>query len=1003
MRAQAALILLVWLLLPVSGAVLRGEGTPPGTPEAKPGETAAGAVALSPEARTLLAAFKPSRPVRVEAFVSPEVPGPCVAVRAALLATLRGIQAAAGEKVRVFIHETEWLSDEAARAEELYGIKPWAMTTPTRTGSRTDNIYLSVAVRSPAGLVRLPLLAPGTSPEYELVRTICASAGPRKRIGVVRTDANLFGDAKAGSPRWPLVDELEAQYEVASVDASQPIKERYDVLLAVQPSTLPPEAMDHLVEAVRAGQPTAIFEDPCPRLAPEIAATSQPRTPPGGANPMMTMTAAKPLPKGEVQRLWDLLGIECPPDVVVWQDYNPYARIDLFREQKEFVFVGKGSGAAEPFDRENPITRGLQNALFPYPGAIAHLRSSPLKFAALARTGNRTGTARYSDLFTPSPFGPPKLNPDPRLRVTKETYVLAAEVRGKPEPDQPEVHAVVVADVDMLAPTLFALREQGMTAELGINFDFDNVPLVLNAVDVLSGDTRFLELRRRAAIRPPDTRTAAEIERDEKLADARARIQKEYNEALAREQEALDKQLRDLQDRKDLSQAEKAAQIGILAHEGQRRTKSAIAQLEKRRDEELRRLERRPARPGAVQVREPADAPGTRLGLEEFDPAAVARLEFLSGDETSSKPLPFEVALTGEGWVLASHDDYPVGNRGRVRAVADALARLTIAAVAEEAAKDFGRYGLVEPDSPSYAADTARGTRVTLRSKDGRLLLALIVGHEVPDKPGTRYVRRPYEDAVYTAALPRDLLSTRLADWHEKNPLQIDAGDVQRVEIDDYSVDLGKSSLDQRGQMTIERRTGGKPGWALVKDMVQTRGGLKPAGAEDSGQVNAAAIDAMLAALADLKLADVAPKPPDLAAGLKAGKLPLDNREAITAMAQRGFFAARLADRVQLISVEGELRLAVVDGVEVLLRFGTASPQGRFLFVTAEFREAAVPKSEKAEDREAAVDRGKKRAAELSERFAGWYYVIPDEVYRKIRLGRGDIVTKAAPAPKPVK
>ncbi len=1001
MRAHAALILMVWLLLPVSGAVLRGEGAPPGKPDAKPGETAAGADALSPEARELLAAFKPTRAVRVEAFVSPEVPEPCVAVRAALLATLRGIQAAAGDKVRVFIHETEWLSDEAARAEELYGIKPRAMTTSTRTGSRTDNIYLSVAVRSPAGLVRLPLLAPGMSPEYELVRTIFASAGPRKRIGVVRTDANLFGDAKSGSLRWPLVDELEAQYEVVGVNAGSPIKERYDVLLAVQPSTLPPEAMDHLVEAVRAGQPTAIFEDPCPRLAPEIAATSQPRTPPGGANPMM-MTAPKPLPKGEVRRLWNLLGIECSADVVVWQDYNPYPRIDLFREEKAFVFVGKGSGAAGPFDQENPITRGLQNALFPYPGAIAHLGSSPLQFTALAQTGKRTGTARYSDLVTASPFGPPRMNPNPKLRVTKETYVLAAEVRGKPKPDQPEVHAVVVADVDMLSPTLFALRDRGETAELGIKFDFDNVPFVLSAVDVLSGDTRFLELRRRAAIRPPDTRTAAEIERDEKLADARARIQKEYDEAVARERDALDKQLRELQGRKDLSDAEKAAQIGILAQEGQRRGEAAIERIEKRRDEDLRRLERRPAGPGVVQVREPADAPGTRVGLEEFDPAAVARLEFLSGDETSSKPLPFEVALTGAGWVLASHDDYPVGDRGRVRAVADALARLTIAAVAEEAAKDFGRYGVVEPDSPSYAADTARGTRVTLRSKDGRLLFALIVGREAPDKPGTRYVRRPYEEAVYTAALPGDLLSTRLADWHEKNPLQIDAGDVQRVEIDDYSVDLAKSSLDQRGQMTIERRTGGKPGWALAKDMVQTREGLKPAGAEDSGEINAAAIDAMLAALAHLKLADVAPKPPDLAAGLKAGKLPLDNREAITSLAERGFFPARLADRVQLVSAEGELRLAVGEGVEILLRFGTAAQQGRFLLVTAEFREAAIPKPEKAEDREAAVDRGKTRAAALNERFAGWYYVVPDEVYRKIRLGRGDIVKKTAPTPKPV-
>ncbi len=36
----------------------------------------------------------------------------------------------------------------------------------------------------------------------------------------------------------------------------------------------------------------------------------------------------------------------------------------------------------------------------------------------------------------------------------------------------------------------------------------------------------------------------------------------------------------------------------------------------------------------------------------------------------------------------------------------------------------------------------------------------------------------------------------------------------------------------------------------------------------------------------------------------------------------------------------------------------------------------------------------KERVQQLNERFAEWYYVISDEVYRKIHLGRGDIVRK---------
>ena len=40
--------------------------------------------------------------------------------------------------------------------------------------------------------------------------------------------------------------------------------ERYDVLVALQPSTLTPDQFKNFLQAVKDGQPTAIFEDPAP-------------------------------------------------------------------------------------------------------------------------------------------------------------------------------------------------------------------------------------------------------------------------------------------------------------------------------------------------------------------------------------------------------------------------------------------------------------------------------------------------------------------------------------------------------------------------------------------------------------------------------------------------------------------------------------------------------------------------------------------------------------------
>ncbi|MCS7237779.1 MAG: DUF4340 domain-containing protein [Thermoguttaceae bacterium] len=48
----------------------------------------------------------------------------------------------------------------------------------------------------------------------------------------------------------------------------------------------------------------------------------------------------------------------------------------------------------------------------------------------------------------------------------------------------------------------------------------------------------------------------------------------------------------------------------------------------------------------------------------------------------------------------------------------------------------------------------------------------------------------------------------------------------------------------------------------------------------------------------------------------------------------------------------------------------------------------------KLEEYEEKIKKGKERVQQLNERFAEWYYVISDEVYRKIRLGRPDVVRK---------
>ena len=81
--------------------------------------------------------------------------------------------------------------------------------------------------------------------------------------------------------------------------------------------------MDNFMAAVKSGQPTAIFEDPCPALVGDVTPTSMPRRPPPGMNPMMMMGQQQHA-QGRIEPLWELLGVDFAADQVVWQKYNPY-------------------------------------------------------------------------------------------------------------------------------------------------------------------------------------------------------------------------------------------------------------------------------------------------------------------------------------------------------------------------------------------------------------------------------------------------------------------------------------------------------------------------------------------------------------------------------------------------------------------------------------------------------------------------------------------------------
>ena len=163
--------------------------------------------------------------------------------------------------------------------------------------------------------------------------------------------------------------------------------------------------MEYLLEAIRQGIPTAVFEDPLPAFMPGVPGTGQPKQAPGGMMGMGARPSPKPI-SASCGTCWESnhpapTGREglFQPDLV-WQDFNPYPKLQVSGIPDQWIFVreepGEPQGLISP---DSVITSGLDELFFPFPGAIEPNTSSDLKFTKLVRTRDKSGTIGFEQII----------------------------------------------------------------------------------------------------------------------------------------------------------------------------------------------------------------------------------------------------------------------------------------------------------------------------------------------------------------------------------------------------------------------------------------------------------------------------------------------------------------------------------------------------------------------------------------------------------------------------
>lgn len=544
--------------------------------------TKGGLFSLSPTSRDVIKNIDPKRPVSITAYLSQDVPKEYLPIQKKLQGLLRQFDKLGGSSVDVRIVTVDPLSKQAEEASQ-WGIQARPAQTERDGRFSVEEVFLGVVASSGFDQVVIPYFEKGTPVEFELTRAIgTVSREKRMTIGILTTDAKVFGGMNMQTfqpdPEWRLVTELKRQYNVREISPDKPIplkgaskptaaeldalgdnapktdEEPVDVLVSILPSTLTQEQMKNLVDYVKAGGPSLIFDDPAPVFAGLPNSPNIPNKPSQGGG-MFGMGGQPGAPKadgGKATSLMDAIGVDWDTRSILFDNLNPHPKHEE-RFPKQLVFVtANSSDNKSGISSASPITSGLQEILAWFSGEIRKASGSKIDFTPLLQTHLGTsGSIDWDDATQSFGFGGQRGPNFEAKRVSDEsTHIIGARIKGTGDD---KVNAIFIADVDLVHDVMFNIFDTQIE-DLVIN----NTLFVMNCVDTLAGSDDYVKLRNRR----PAQRTLERIETEKNKFDAARQKReqeatKDADKSLADAKTRIEKVLADIRENKQMDEGEK--------------------------------------------------------------------------------------------------------------------------------------------------------------------------------------------------------------------------------------------------------------------------------------------------------------------------------------------------------------------------------------------------------------------------------------------------------------
>lgn len=448
---------------------------------------------------------------------------------------------------------------------------------------------------------------------------------------------------------------------------------------------------------------------------------------------------------------------------------------------------------------------------------------------------------------------------------------------------------------------------------------------------------------------------------------------------------------------------------------------------------------------------------GEALFPQFTDPTTATSLSVVAWDEDEAKVVTFEVEQKEGRWVIPSHNDYPADGTERMGKAAASFIDVNKDRYYGDNPADHAAFGVLDPEG-AEGKDDEKGQRITIKDASGTVLVDIIVGKQIDDRPGFYYVRMPSGDGskrVYGSKLELDI-STKFEDWIDKDLIEVDRDAFVSMVYDPYNVDEVEGRVTGFNPIRAEAVD---PTASSKQEWKASEGTEVPEGK----QLDSMKVRQMLTQLANLKIVGVRPRP--------QVRNMIEQQILAQDMKRKGFFLVPTADgRMQLYGNEGTLSAVTDDGLVISLLFGevtyesgisltagvadpaaseepeegvmeqgvdgegeegegdTNKQASRFLFVDVVYDETldrtlstANPAPSEAEGEggegegdgassdpttsaeDAAADEqkklaGKERADKLRKRFDQWFYVISDSSFKQIHKSR-DELWKDGPKP----